>query len=343
MIKRIMMAVSMLLMLIFASSCVHEWPEIPEGRKVTLHIHHELPWDLFEWTRSKYSSGTRSENLNALAARYIIGIYPAGSGTEIPYRKWTVYRTDITRADFDLELEVPVGSWDLRIWTDNASSSTGLSPYYDASDFSAISYADPFVGSDEYKDAFAGVITVDVPQTNTEDWGETEYDMELRRPLTAFAFIATDLKDFVEQEITRTRGPLALEVPPANLPPISLSDYEVRIRYTGFLPAVYHHFTDRPIDSYTGVSFSAKASRLNDEEALLGHDFVFINGGESTVRAELNLYHMDGSHIATVASFDVPVKRNRCTIVRGEFLTSKATGSTGIDPGFDGDFNIKIE
>ena len=89
------------------------------------------------------------------------------------------------------------------------------------------------------------------------------------------------------------------------------------------------------------MGFSAGISAINDSEALTGYDFVFINGQESTSRVTMNLFHRDGTHIARVASFDIPVKRNRCTIVRGEFLTSKATGSTGIDPGFNGDFNIE--
>ncbi len=323
-----------------SSSCVHEFPKTPENRKVTLRIHHELPWDLFEWT---YPKNTRANDA-ALCARYIIGIYPEGATTEIAYSKTILTRADLERVDFSVDIDVPVGRWDIRIWTDNSLTATGLSPYYNADDFTSITYASPFIGGDSRKDAFVGNISMTVPDVNSEDWGRDTYDVELHRPLTAYAFIATDLEEFVEQEITRTRNEAASAgVPPANLPPISLSDYAVKISYSGFLPSVYHPFSDRPVDSATGVSFNTTASQLNKSEALLGHDFVFINGKESTVRTELDLYHKDGTHIARVSSFDIPVKRNRCTIVRGEFLTSKATGSTGIDPGFDGDFNIEYK
>ena len=34
--------------------------------------------------------------------------------------------------------------------------------------------------------------------------------------------------------------------------------------------------------------------------------------------------------------------RGRNTIVRGRFLTSQATGGVGIDPGFNGEYNIEL-
>lgn len=326
---------------LISTGCVHEWPRTPDTRKVSLHVSHDLPWNLFEWKHP--ALGSRSTDPALLMSRYIFAVYPKGADKEPPSQKFFVYRYDLERSDFDVDLDLPAGEWDVRIWSDNAYADTGESPFYDPDDFGAITYAEPFIGNDSYKDAFMGVVQVSVPDIDEREPTGCYGEVTLRRPLTAFAFIATDLKEFIEQEETRARERQWEQQLPSQRPPISLGDYSVRIDYSGFLPSVYHHFTDRPIDSSTGVGFSAGIRAINDSEALTGYDFVFINGQESTIRVTMNLFHRDGTHIARVASFDIPVKRNRCTVVRGEFLTSKATGSTGIDPGFSGDFNIEYQ
>ena len=50
---------------------------------------------------------------------------------------------------------------------------------------------------------------------------------------------------------------------------------------------------------------------------------------------------IDGERIAGFPSLDVPVWLSTITLVKGNFLTTKASGGVGIDPGFDGEFNIK--
>ena len=50
----------------------------------------------------------------------------------------------------------------------------------------------------------------------------------------------------------------------------------------------------------------------------------------------------DGELIGSTSTINVPTMRGRNTIVRGRFLTSQATGGVGIDPGFDGEYNIEL-
>ena len=80
---------------------------------------------------------------------------------------------------------------------------------------------------------------------------------------------------------------------------------------------------------------------LNDNEAVVGFDLFFINGLQSTIRVALDIYDPDGERIAGFPSLDVPVWLSTITLVKGNFLTTKASGGVGIDPGFDGEFNIK--
>lgn len=322
--------------------CVHEWPEPPSSRKAILRVHHEHPWDLLEWNGPARS---RTHDPSDMTARYIFAVYHAGATKEPPVKRTVAYRPDIEREDFDIELELKPGSWDIRVWSDNVDADSSEPIFYNADDFGAITYQAPYEGAERYKDAFAGTITIDVPDMIEADWKECTRDLTLRRPLTAFAFIATDLKEFTEQEYTRTRenAPAMSPDSPDKIPPLSLDDYTAKVSYAGYVPSVYHHFTDRPVDSATGISFTTGVTGLNETEALTGFDHIFINGSESTVRVALDFYHRDGTHIGRVASFDIPLKRNRCTVVRGEFLTSKATGTTGIDPAFEGEFNIEYK
>ena len=54
-------------------------------------------------------------------------------------------------------------------------------------------------------------------------------------------------------------------------------------RYQGFMPCSFNMFTNKPADSWTGVAFDSTMQRLSDTEVELGFDYVFVNGGESTV------------------------------------------------------------
>ena len=322
-------------------SCVHQWPEEPEMRDAILTVTHlQLDWDYYHFVtnyRSRYDSG------RPLQIRYIFRIFPEGEQS-ICVSQTTLYSDDLSRTDFTAQITVPVGRYELRVWSDLVDRDTKEPLYYDATDFKNITYATPYRGGTAEKDAFRGVMTVDVPSTTKEDVHITG-TIQLERPLTAFAFVSTDLDEFVRSEIARrgvdSQQPgdgAATDTPAAPLP--DFSGYKVTVSYPGFLPWIYHHFNDKPVDSNTGVKFDTDISIINDREALVGFDSFFINGTESGVRAALDFYDPTGKHIASVPGVDIPVKRGRCTIVRGEFLTSKASGSTGINPDFDGEFNI---
>ena len=69
---------------------------------------------------------------------------------------------------------------------------------------------------------------------------------------------------------------------------------------------------------------------------------MFVNGTESTVQVALDVRDAAGEVIASIPPIDVPLTRSRYTTVRGPFLTTEATGGVGIDPGFDGEWNVEI-
>ena len=88
------------------------------------------------------------------------------------------------------------------------------------------------------------------------------------------------------------------------------------------------------------MQFISCLQPLNEEEALVGFDYVIVNGIESSVSIHVALYAPDGDMISLSNAVTVPVMRGKVTTVRGKFLTLSTGGGIGIDPGFDGEFNL---
>lgn len=341
MMRRIvtMVCLAVLLALGF-SSCVHEWPEPPAMRGARLVVRHELPWRLFDfYYNTRDGSGAEAPSVwNGVAVRYIYEVYPAGT-TEVPVARYTEVRSDVTLADFTTRIDLPAGEYDVYVWSDFIDSSTERSLFYDADIFSSIKLLTPYRGDSELKDAFQGMFHASVP-SSVDELVDVEFDVTLKRPLTAYAFLSTDLAEFIEQE-TRRKSAERSDVSQA--PAIDFNSYKAVLRYPVFLPVEYSIFRNRPIDSATGVSFSGAMQIINSDEVLVGFDYFFINGAESSVNVAIDIYDPEGKLVSSVPSLTIPVERGRATIVRGEFLTSQAHGGIGINPGFDGDFNIEIK
>ena len=124
---------------------------------------------------------------------------------------------------------------------------------------------------------------------------------------------------------------------------VDLEEFEVIMHYNYFMPREFNMFTDKPGDSWEKVSYKSSMKRVNNTEMLLGHDFVFVNGTETTLSIFVEVKNAYGEQMSLSKPVDVPIVRNKLTTVRGEFLTSKATGGVGINPGYDGDdYNIEL-
>ena len=109
------------------------------------------------------------------------------------------------------------------------------------------------------------------------------------------------------------------------------------------MPSSFNLFTDKPADVLTHVEFEGELRQLNDQEAELGFDYVFVNGTESSVQVAVLIYDQAGNLLSQTEEISVPVVRSKHNTVKGEFLTTEASGSVGISPGFDGEWNVEIQ
>ncbi len=338
-----------LLSLLFGTtSCVHEWPEVPEGRKVLLTLTHQNT----EWGYI-YHDITRTSPAKApgVGVRYIVQVYPHGDVSHLVTSQ-TFYSPVPVFEDYTAELTLPVGEFDIYVWNDYVNSSTKEPLGYDVETFANISYLEPYSGNTDLKDCFRGNTTVSIPASIEQDI-DLHYYCDLGRPITAYAFLAKDLREFVQTEVTRRRIPdnptpgQSTEVSDNEAEVLSripdFKGYKVMFYYSGYLPTRYNIFDNAPRNAVTGITFYGGITEINSDTALLGYDMFFINGQESKVTVGLIVYDPEGNQVASVSPVNIPVEKNHCTIVTGDFLTAAQKPGIGIDPSFGGSYDIIIE
>ncbi len=325
-----------------ASCDVHEFPDIPERVPFTLHLNCKTQLPIHE----EINYTTRSDShIAEHDMRYIINVYRSVDGENFTRQADTtiVYTRHLDEEqDHSIQLNLNQGFYNFIVWSDHVDKGTSGDKYYNTSNFAEITYPDQenYEGNNDFQDAFRGTAQATVLYDQYSDGGTVEQEavIQLERPLSRFKFISTDLEEFIGQvlESAASKGKIASRT-------INPDDYRVVFRYTGFMPCSFNMFTNKPNDSWTGVYFDGKMIPLDQHEIELGFDYVFVNGTESKTNVAVEVYDKDGELLSSTNTVEVPLVRSKLTIVRGNFLTSKATGSVGINPDYSGDFNIEIK
>lgn len=322
---------------ILTSSCVNQFPIEEETDTVYLTVVRDA-----EWLPDAVINLTKAGIID-IELRYDFRIYPKGN-TKNCLKEFTIYKSDLTGESFQTSFEMHTGDYDIYCWSDFAYSLNGLPVYYDDSNFSAITYIKPYEGDSDFRDAFRGVTSFSIKDSGYYQMQPVEATIILSRPLARYMFIATDLEDFIEKEATRerNRNSDSLNDQDAYTRVTNLDDYIVKVTYPLYMPAVFDNFLNNPIDSWTGISFEGTMTKISDQEARLALDYVMVNGEESGVQVMLEVFDPDGVVIARTNSMTIPTKRNRTTIVYGKYLTTLRNDGVGIDPDFNGSFNIEL-
>jgi hypothetical protein len=213
--------------------------------------------------------------------------------------------------------------------------------FHNTDNFAEIRLQGDHKGNNDYRDAFRGSNNISLVADIMEHLPDT-LDIAMQRPLAKFEFVTTDLKEFIDKEYqyllkeVETRG----ELLPTR---VNTDDYKVVLYYSGYMPFAYNMNADKPVDSKLGVSFESKIDVLNENEASLGFDYVFVNGKTSSVTVQIGLYDKEDSQLALSVPINVPLQRNHHTVVKGSFLMEETSGGITINPDFDGNHNIVIE
>lgn len=331
---------------------VHEFPDtdfVGERHEATFELRF-TDIDMPLHTVVHYSpDGTRVVDAPEGTMRYIVRAYRRSDIEAKQYSRPTVdttfCRTVTGDADCTVALRLPAGDYSVYVWADLAADGVAGQWHYDAADFSAIARQTPHVGDTPLLQAFRGTtdITIDRRETIYDETAPAHGVVTLKRPLARVEFMADDYEEFLAKYIAalakrqeETRGDAPTRA-------IEVSDFEVTVQYDAFMPYVYNAFTDKPIDSATGVTFRSIPTAADEHSVLLAYDYIMVNGHESSV--PMSIVITDREHTFSVASstIDVPIVRGKKTIVRGAFFSSRSQSGLGISPEFSGEWNIEIK
>ena len=240
-------------------------------------------------------------------------------------------RIDGDILDCSFSANIKKGSYRIVAWTDYVDVGSSEDKYYVTDDFAEI-YLNTSIehsGNNDYRDAFRGTTLLDME-------GDNEVVVEMMRPVGKYQFIATDLDRLVKNMSSKaTREDIMRS--------ISQQDYKVKFTYSGFMPCAYNLLDDFNADSDTNVSFYGEISVLSDSEAQLGFDYVFMNDDDGAVDVGLVILNKNGEVMASTNSISVPMTQGKLTTVRGDFFTAKGSGGIGVNPAFNGDYNIYVD
>ena len=338
--KKILFFILSLPLLLFSCD-IHEWPDVEEKVPVLLSVKFNVL--NLKWTEWEHFDGTDKGNPNVGDTytneltegklRYTVRTVPASglsrNGHE-DYQEYVFFKDVADQSDLTETLYMSPGEYDVMVWADYMKKGTDEA-YYRIDDFSEIMLNGDITGNNDYHDAYRGIGNITLVSDVIE--GEPVVsNIEMQRPLAKLELITDDLKQFLGKEVGKKSGS----------EPVKLEDYKVVFYYVGYRPVAYSMYTDRPVDSVTGAFFESTLKQLNDNEASLGFDYVFVNGTESAVTVQIGLYDKAGTQISFTDPIKIPLKRNFHTKVHGSFLMSNASGGINVIPDYEGDHNLII-
>ncbi len=362
------------------NSCdVHEFPDPDLEHQVVLALKfdRDLPVHKVVEVETKTASKSwtkASDDPADYDIRHVVQIYRANHKGEFDrtvFRRLSFTNDDVSIPSDSLMLTLPTGTYRFIIWTDNIVEKE-QDFFYSTQQFEEISLIGEHIGCNDLRDAFRGSDEAEVVSGV-----KTVIPISMERPLAKFTFISTDFEEFRTKllamlaakaaaaakaeallKATMTLGLNGIGPEPLKkfgkadskefvtkdneTKAIDLNDYKVVFTYSGFMPSAYNLYTMKPADAKTGVSFETRMSQLDDNSAQLGFDYVIVNGDESSVNVTITTYDMDGNLMSQSDPYEVPLMRSKHTIVKGDFLTTMSSGAVGIDPGFDGEFNVVV-
>ena len=359
--------------LVFTACDVHEFPE-ERGNLVPFLLHLDFNTELplykeITYTRNGAFELGSSDFAYGYNVRYIVKAYRTDivrSESRVADTTFVFTKSDVINLNYTARLELPEGAYSFQVWTDYVDAANAKDLYYNTTDFSEIILADRknHPGSNDFRDAFRGYATATVcdPNYYTGEAASSitnEATAPMMRPMGKFKFVSTDVDvfltrvyDMMKEKGIELGGDKSIEsdqsiegnkaVYEDMLQKIQLNDFKVVFRYNLFMPCSFNMFTDKPADSWTGMSFISRMYTEEYNEMTLGYDYVFVNGTETTVSVSVEVYNKYGELMSSSNPIDVPIVRSKLTLVKGSFLTSKASEGVSISPEFDGEYNIEI-
>ena len=286
-------------------------------------------------TESAEPLGTRFTE--PVCLRYVVDLYSVcGARSQFVERRVLFADAEEPNPQVVARFDVEAERYRVLVWCDYVRDDVREAWYYVTDDLRSVLYADVAVVDNNDKDAFSGVVDVDLSR-----WcclmccNEAVVDIDLMRPMGRLKCVATDVEEYLKNSSA------------------ALEDITAVVTYTQYVSAGYNVEAQRPNYFVPTRRFVSKARVDSDGEFELFYDYLFVNGKETNVMLNFALYSGEvtvgesgevvGNEISSWSGIVVPLQRNRETLIEGRLLTtSYGTGGVGIDPGFENEIVIKI-
>lgn len=238
--------------------------------------------------------------------------------------------------DRTFEVDLPAGDYSILGWSDFVDVGKTDDKYYATDDMRAVTVIQDKRGNHpgglEGRQCFRGDALATVTLPDPVAWDEVAEEksidiyIDMERPIAKFRFIATDSQEFL------TRGTRGLD------------DYYAIISYPTYMPSTFNARLDKPTDSRTGQYFSTDISAIDEHKSQLGFDYMFVNHTDASAQVAVDIYEKKTNRkISSSGSITIPLRRGHVTEISGKFFTTTNNSGMGINPDFDGEFNIEIK
>lgn len=334
--RKILIAVMALLL----ASCVHEFPNESTPAPLELEFSFDFSMEMPEYQDLRSEPADHLHDLRYQVKAY--RILNNGMPADEPMASFSFVKDEVGELEHVERVSLAEGRYRLLAWVDYINHGSDEDLYYNTADFSRIGINGEWKGSVNDKDVFIGECEIDLTRYGSEV-PPVKAVFDLTRPVARYEIITTDIEEFKTKmlaaalkEQAGTSGDTKAEV--------ELNDYYAVLTYTSYIPNMFD-LTDNTVrDASSEYSFRSEISELSATEAILGFDYIMIKPDGSTIGVDVSFYDKENNRkIASTGNIEIPLQRGHVTRIRGEYLTKKSDGGIGIDPGFDGDHNIKLD
>lgn len=284
-----------------------------------------LPDAEFAEYQKARTKATAPHNLRAVAEFYQKG------KSEPTHHASVVLTPTGTEGQYTLATEVFDGEYDMVLWVDYTESGSTADLWYDTKNLQAVKLIatdKSYTTHTDTREVFYGSSTV------VATGGAVNVTVTTERPQAKYLLIADDIKRYKE---------LMAANPEKYVP---LDELSVAIQYDSYLPDGFNAKEGKPNSSQTGYrcnKVALPAVGESDTEVKIGSDYVFVNGGESSVTVTVLVTDKTGRTVSRVQGVVVEYKRNMLTTVRGDFLTAGVVNpGINIDTDWEGVHNVEF-
>lgn len=318
-----------LMLLLSVTGCVYEYPELtPEGEsgidptEVTVTADIILDMQLSEADKSR--AGSRSPEM--YRHRFVIDAYI----NRDLYRRHIVYAdiSENNRLNIPVTMKLHARDYQLVVWADYIIAGSEEDLFYNTEDIISIIGTTPYTGNTEYKDVQTASIALNLSEYRKQ-WGvKVPVRVNLERPVAHYKLITTDVQRYL-----------------TNNPGAAGKKHTVTIKYENYLPVGYNAYDKIPKHSYMYMQYSNTFTlpATGATEMDLSFDYLFASDDKPTQPVTIEIKNEKGEIVACTTTLIVNYVKGKSVIIRGPFLTTKETPGVGIDPGFDGEKEIKTE